>query len=107
MPSAIRLALEKAGYIDQNGQIKYMQESDESTQKIFFPSTRPPKPQTYPKMRPDREILFRSRIKIANLESSVKKYFPFSENNIPKPIDKSSNMVYNDANERKDGIRYG
>jgi hypothetical protein len=58
-------------------------------------------------MRPDREILFRSRIKIANLESSVKKYFPFSENNIPKPIDKSPNMVYNDANERKDGIRYG
>ena len=36
MPSAIRLALEKAGYIDQNGQIKYMQESDESTKKNIF-----------------------------------------------------------------------
>ena len=35
-PSAIRAALEKAGYIDQNGQIKYMQESDESTEKNIF-----------------------------------------------------------------------
>ena len=31
MPSAIRLALEKAGYIDQNGRIKDMQETDGSS----------------------------------------------------------------------------
>ncbi len=32
MPSAIRLALEKAGYIDQDGHIKYMQESEDLSQ---------------------------------------------------------------------------
>ena len=31
MPSAIRFALEKAGYIDQNGRIKDMQETDGSS----------------------------------------------------------------------------
>ena len=35
----------------------------------------------------------------------VKKIFPFSENNIPKPIDKSAAMVYNDANEMHGGFR--
>ena len=33
MPSAFRIALEKAGYIDQNGHIKYMQEGGEQVQE--------------------------------------------------------------------------
>ena len=37
----------------------------------------------------------------------VKKIFPFSENNIPKPIDKSAAMVYNDANEMHGGFQKG
>ena len=43
--------------------------------------------------------------KIGVFGQKVKNNFPISENNISKPIDKSVPVVYNGANERKDGTR--